>query len=123
VNWLVNEVTSAPSATPVVVGADRISTDHSENVEFALPLEHRLKSGVCSGARMESSVERSSRLETADPVPVFAAGAVGWYVLEIAIMVLMNVNLSVQLLQQSSLILSEIFETSDPIDQRLFLQT
>jgi len=60
-------VTSAPSATPAVLGADRLSTVHSTNVAFARDLDADERIGVSSGAKMVNTSIRSSRLETALP--------------------------------------------------------
>jgi hypothetical protein len=64
----VKAVTSAPSEIPEVLGAARLSTVHSTNVEEAFFLSADERIGVSSGARMVKTSVRSSRLETADPV-------------------------------------------------------
>jgi hypothetical protein len=66
-NWSVKAVTSEPSATPVVTGAERLSTVHSTNVAVALLFEADERTGVSSGARIVRTSMRSSRLETAEP--------------------------------------------------------
>ena len=60
-------VTSAPSAIPAVVGAERLSTVHSWNVPEARTLGSDDRTGVSSGAKMVRTSLRSSRLETAEP--------------------------------------------------------
>jgi len=63
----VNVVTSAPSATPAVLGDERLSTVHSTNVAFARDLDADESTGVSSGAKMVRTSIKSSRLETAEP--------------------------------------------------------
>jgi hypothetical protein len=64
----VNEVTSAPSEIPAVLGAESVSTVHSTTVAEAFCLLADERIGVSSGARIVKTSVKSSRLETADPV-------------------------------------------------------
>ena len=76
-----NDVTSAPSETPAVLTSANESTVHSTKVDDALCLDAEERTGVSSGARIDKTSVKSSRLETAEPGPL-STDFVGSYVSE-----------------------------------------